>query len=77
MANVLLARCDDRIEIVATDVGTIGGFLALLLQLPRPARTLRERRRGARGLMAAEVMSAPPSAARPVTLSDRSPRRPS
>src|SRR2546429_537956 len=59
MANVLLARCalssgpawgvlaDDRIEIVATDAGTNGGFLASLLQLPRPVRSLLARRRGA------------------------------
>jgi 2-dehydro-3-deoxy-D-arabinonate dehydratase len=77
MANVLLARCalptgpawgvlvDDRIEIVATDAGTGGGFLASLLQLPRPARALLERRRGATTLKAADVMSAVSSAASP------------
>src|SRR2546426_1514768 len=66
MANVLLARCalptgpvwgvlgDDRIEIVATDAGTNGGFLASLLQLQRPVRALLERRRGALTLKAAE-----------------------
>src|SRR5438874_2484039 len=71
MANVLLARCalpsgpawgvlaDDRIEIVATDAGTNGGFLASLLQLPRPVRSLLERRRGAQSLKAVEVMAAP------------------
>src|SRR5215468_9457762 len=59
MANMLVARvalpsgpawgvvADDRIEIVASDAGTNGGFLASLLQLPRPARVLAERRRGA------------------------------
>src|SRR5437867_7346033 len=77
MANVLLARCalptgpawgvlaDDRIEIVATDAGTNGGFLASLLQLQRPVRALLERRRGALTLKAAEVMAAPSSAAVP------------
>src|SRR2546425_9200815 len=77
MANVLLARCalptgpgwgvlaDDRIEIVATDAGTNGGFLASLLQLQRPVRALLERRRGALTLKAAEVMAAPSSAALP------------
>jgi len=77
MANVLLARCalssgpawgvlaDDRIEIVATDAGTNGGFLASLLQLPHPARALAERRRGAPTLKAAEIMAAPSSAAAP------------
>jgi 2-dehydro-3-deoxy-D-arabinonate dehydratase len=71
MANVWLARValpsgpawgalvDDRIEIVATDGGTNGGFLASLLQLPRPARVLAERRRGAPSLKAADVLSAP------------------
>src|SRR5881296_3577197 len=70
MANVLLARCalptgpawgvlaDDRIEIVATDAGTNGGFLASLLQLQRPVRALLERRRGALTLKAAEVLAA-------------------
>ena len=78
MANVLLARltlpdtgpawgvlADDRIEIVATDAGTNGGFLASLLQLERPARTLLERRRGAQTLKAAEVMAAAPRTAAP------------
>jgi len=77
MANVLLARCalptgpawgvlaDDRIEIVATDAGTNGGFLASLLQLQRPVRALLERRRGALTLKAAEVLAAPSSAAVP------------
>jgi 2-dehydro-3-deoxy-D-arabinonate dehydratase len=78
MANVLLARValpqtgsawgvlvDDRIEIVATEAGTNGGFLASLLQLPRPARALAERRRGARSLKAAEVVAAPASATAP------------
>jgi len=77
MANVLLARCalpsgpawgvlvDDRIEIVATDAGTNGGFLASLLQLPRPVRSLLERRRGAQSLKAAEVMAAPSSGVAP------------
>src|SRR5258708_2397171 len=76
-ANVLLARCalpsgpawgvlaDDRIEIVATDAGTNGGFLASLLQLPRPVRSLLERRRGAQSLKAAEVMAAPSSGVAP------------
>ena len=71
MANVLLARIaqsagpawgvlvDDRIEIVATDAGTNGGFLASLLQLPHPARALLERRPGAQTLKANVVMSAP------------------
>ena len=72
MANVLLARValpvtgpawgvlvDDRIEIVATDAGTNGAFLASLLQLPRPAQALLERRRGAPTLKASDVMSAP------------------
>ena len=72
MANVLLARValpvtgpawgvlvDDRVEIVATDAGTNGAFLASLLQLPRPARALLERRRGAPTLKASDVMSAP------------------
>jgi 2-dehydro-3-deoxy-D-arabinonate dehydratase len=78
MANVLLARValpqtgpawgvlvDERIEILATDAGTNGGFLASLLQLPRPARALLERRRGAPALQAAEVMSAPSTATAP------------
>lgn len=78
MANVLLARvalpqagpawgvlADDRIEIVATDAGTNGGFLASLLQLPQPARALLERRRRARTLKAADVMSAPSTATAP------------
>jgi 2-dehydro-3-deoxy-D-arabinonate dehydratase len=78
MANVLLARLtlpdtgpawgvlvDDRIEIVATDAGTNGGFFASLLQLPHPARALLERRRGARTLKAAEVMGAAPRTAAP------------
>jgi 2-dehydro-3-deoxy-D-arabinonate dehydratase len=78
MANVLLARValpqtgpawgvlvDERIEILATDAGTNGGFLASLLQLPRPARALLERRRGAPTLKAAEVMSAPSTATAP------------
>jgi 2-dehydro-3-deoxy-D-arabinonate dehydratase len=77
MANVLLARIaqsagpvwgvlvDDRIEIVATDAGTNGGFLASLLQLPRPAGALTERRRGAPTLKVAEVMAAPSTAAGP------------
>jgi 2-dehydro-3-deoxy-D-arabinonate dehydratase len=72
MANVLLARvaqpsgpawgvlADDRIEIVASDAGTNGGFLASLLQLPRPARVLAERRRGAPTLKAAEAQLLPP-----------------
>ena len=71
MANVWLARValpsgpawgalvDDRIEIVASDAGTNGGFLASLLQLPRPARVLAERRRGAQSLKAADLVSAP------------------
>src|SRR5438105_8602617 len=77
MANVLLARCalpsgpawgvlaDDRIEIVATDAGTNGGFLASLLQLPRPVRSLLERRRGAQSLKAAAAMAATSSAVAP------------
>ena len=77
MANVLLTRCalptgpawgvvvDDRIEIVATDAGTNGGFLASLLQLPHPARALLERRAGAPTLKAAAVMAAPAGAAAP------------
>ena len=78
MANVLVARValpvigpawgvvvDDRIEIVATDAGTNGGFFASLLQLPRPARALLERRRGAPTLKTSEVMSAPSPAAAP------------
>jgi 2-dehydro-3-deoxy-D-arabinonate dehydratase len=78
MANVLLARValpqtgpawgvlvDDRIEIVATEAGTNGGFLASLLQLPRPAHALVERRRGAQSLKAAEVVAAPASATAP------------
>jgi 2-dehydro-3-deoxy-D-arabinonate dehydratase len=77
MANVLLARCalptgpawgvlvDDRIEIVAADAGTNGGFLASLLQLPHPARALLERRAGAPSLKAAAVMAAPAGAAAP------------
>ena len=78
MANVLLARLtlpdtgpawgvlvDDRIEIVATDAGTNGGFLASLLQLPRPVRSLLERRRGAQSLKAAEVLAAPASGVAP------------
>jgi 2-dehydro-3-deoxy-D-arabinonate dehydratase len=77
MANVLLARValpsgpawgvlvDDRIEIVAADAGTNGGFLAALLQLPRPVRALTERRRGAPTLKTAEVMAAPASPAAP------------
>lgn len=78
MANVLLARValpqtgpawgvlvDDRIEIVATDAGTNGGFFASLLQLPRPARALLERRRGSHTLKAADVMSAPSTATAP------------
>ena len=71
MANVWLARValpsgpawgalvDDRIEIVASDAGTNGGFFASLLQLPRPARVLAERRRGAQSLKAADVLSSP------------------
>ena len=70
MASVLLARValragpawgvlvDDTLEIVAADAGTNGGFLASLLQLPRPVRALGERRRGAPRLKAAEVMAA-------------------
>jgi 2-dehydro-3-deoxy-D-arabinonate dehydratase len=77
MANVLLARvalptgpawgvvADERIEIVASDAGTNGAFLASLLQLPRPARVLAERRRGAPSLTMAEVFAAPSSAAAP------------
>ncbi|HEV8586653.1 MAG TPA: fumarylacetoacetate hydrolase family protein [Methylomirabilota bacterium] len=78
MASLLLARvalpgtgpawgvlAEDRIEIVATDAGTNGGFFASLLQLPRPARALAERRRGAVTLKAAEVMAAPVTAAAP------------
>ena len=77
MANVILARValpagpawgvlvDDRIELVATDAGTNGGFLASLLQLPRPARALAERRRGAPSLKATDVMTAPSGAAAP------------
>lgn len=78
MANVLLARValpqtgpawgvlvDDRIEIVATDAGTNGGFFASLLQLPRPARALLERRRGSHTLKTADVMSAPSTATAP------------
>lgn len=78
MANVLLARValpqtgpawgvlvDDRIEIVATDAGTNGGFFASLLQLPRPARALLERRRGSHTLKVADVMSAPSTATAP------------
>jgi 2-dehydro-3-deoxy-D-arabinonate dehydratase len=72
MANVLLARvaqpsgpvwgvlADDRIEIVAGDAGTNGGFLASLLQLPWPARVLAERRRGAPTLKAADAQLLPP-----------------
>jgi 2-dehydro-3-deoxy-D-arabinonate dehydratase len=76
MANVLLARCvvpgagpawgvmvEDRIEIVATDAGTNGAFLASLLQLARPARALAERRRGAQALEAAAMMGAAPGGA--------------
>ena len=78
MANLLLARVahpvtgpawgvlvDDRIEIIASDAGTNGGFLASLLQLPCPARALLERRRGSPSLKISEVMSAPSSAAAP------------
>jgi 2-dehydro-3-deoxy-D-arabinonate dehydratase len=77
MANLLLARvalptgpawgvvADERIEIVASDAGTNGAFLASLLQLPRPARVLAERRRGAPSLTMAEVFAAPSSAAAP------------
>jgi 2-dehydro-3-deoxy-D-arabinonate dehydratase len=77
MANVLVARvalpsgpawgvvADDRIEIVASDAGTNGGFLASLLQLPHPARVLAERRRGAPSLKIADVFAAPSSAAAP------------
>jgi 2-dehydro-3-deoxy-D-arabinonate dehydratase len=77
MANVLVARvalpsgpawgvvADDRIEIVASDAGTNGGFLASLLQLSRPARVLAERRRGAPSLKMADVFAAPSSAAAP------------
>ena len=78
MANVLLARValpqtgpawgvlvDDRIEIVATDAGTNGGFFASLLQLPRPARALLERRRSAHTLKAADLMAAPSTATAP------------
>ena len=78
MANVLLARValpaagpawgvlvDDRIEVVATDRGTNGGFLASLLQLPRPAHALAERRRGPRSLKAADVLAAPAGTAAP------------
>jgi 2-dehydro-3-deoxy-D-arabinonate dehydratase len=77
MANVLLARCalptgpawgvlvDDRIEIVASDAGTNGGFLASLLQLPHPARALLERRPGAQTLKASDVLAAPVSTSAP------------
>jgi len=78
MASVLLARvalpaagpawgvvADDRIEIVASDAGTNGAFLASLLQLPRPARALLERRRGAPSLATADVLAAPVGAAAP------------
>jgi 2-dehydro-3-deoxy-D-arabinonate dehydratase len=77
MASVLLARValpsgpawgvlvDDRVEIVAADAGTNGGFLASLLQLPRPARALAERRRGAPSLNASDLLAAPSSAAAP------------
>ena len=44
---------------VASDAGTNGGFFASLLQLPRPARVLAERRRGAQSLKAADVLSSP------------------
>jgi 2-dehydro-3-deoxy-D-arabinonate dehydratase len=72
MANVLLARvaqpsgpawgvlAEDRIEIVASDAGTNGGFLASLLQLPRPARLLAERRRGAASVKATDAQFLPP-----------------
>src|SRR5439155_1135275 len=53
------ALVDDRIEMVASDAGTNGGFFASLLQLPRPARVLAERRRGAQSLKAADVLSSP------------------
>src|SRR5260370_28964172 len=77
LGKVLLARCglssgpawgvlaDDRIEIVATGAGANGGFLASLLQLPRPVRSLLERRRGAQSLKAAEVMAVPSSGVAP------------
>jgi 2-dehydro-3-deoxy-D-arabinonate dehydratase len=77
MANVLLARvglpsgpawgvlAEDRVEIVGTDAGTNGGFLASLLQLPRPAQTLLHRRIGASALKASEVMAAPVTGAAP------------
>ena len=77
MASVLLARCalptgpawgiviEDRIEIVASDAGTNGGFLASLLQLPHPVRALADRRAGATTLKAASVMAAAPGAAAP------------
>src|SRR5207302_1857675 len=45
--------------------GTNGGFLASLLQLPRPVRSLVERRRGAQSLKAAEVMASPTSGVAP------------
>jgi 2-dehydro-3-deoxy-D-arabinonate dehydratase len=77
MANVLVARlalpggpawgvvADDRIEIVAADAGTNGGFFASLLQLPHPARALLERRRSAPSLKLAEMLAAPTSASAP------------
>jgi len=77
MANVLLARlalptgpawgvlADDRVDIVAADAGTNGGFLASLLQLPRPARVLLERRRNAPSLKLADLLAAPASPAAP------------
>src|SRR3954465_10044117 len=77
MANVLLARCalptgpawgvlvDDRIEMVATDAGTNGGFLASLLQLPRPAQALLERRPHAQTLKASAGMAVRADAAAP------------
>jgi 2-dehydro-3-deoxy-D-arabinonate dehydratase len=69
MTSVLLARCaipphgpawgvvaGDRIEIVATDAGTNGAFLASILQLQNPAGVLAStKRRGAHALKLSEV----------------------
>jgi 2-dehydro-3-deoxy-D-arabinonate dehydratase len=57
---------DGRIEIVATDAGTNGAFLASLLQLGRPARALEAAgRRPITTLKADAVLAAPAGAAAP------------
>lgn len=80
MTSVMLARCavpglgvawgvvadGDRVEIVATDAGTNGAFLASVLQLSQPAKVLSERgRRTGTALKLADLLTTPAGAAAP------------